>query len=182
MIVAENMPNACLKRTAPIYIFVIFVALCAFAVVGFAGEIAPSHLAAEVSNITYRNNDEYLMEITVANRSGGDLDLEGYEAIFSAQSEVIGRWIELDRRMAGGSRRNAGLSIAGEGKWKANEIVTLPLAVPHLFRNHEGDVNVRFKYKLTFTGAGPPGERKESGESAYWVTPRTNRWVLREGM
>ncbi len=179
MIDVEGMPDACLKNTAPICIF---VALCVFAGAGFAGEMTPGHLTAEVSNITYRNNDEYLMEITITNRSGGAMDLDGYEASFDAQSEVLGQWIALDRRMTGGPARSAGLTMPGRRTGKTTEIVTLPLALPHLFRNHEGDVNVRFRWKLKSASAASPGEGNDAGESAYWVTPRTDRWVLREGM
>jgi hypothetical protein len=179
MIVAQGMLNAGIKKTA---LICIFVALCSFTGAGFAGEMIPDHLTVEVADITYLNNDEYLVEITIGNRSGGALELEGYEASFSAQSEILGQWIELDRRMAAGPAHSGGLAMAGAGKWNAKEIITLSPAAPHLYRNHDGDVNVRFRYKLTFTGAFSPGDGTESGESAYWVKPRTNQWVLREGM
>jgi hypothetical protein len=179
MIFAQGMLNAGVKKTA---LICIFVALCSFTGAGFAGDMIPDHLTVEVVNITYLNNDEYLVEIAIGSRTGEALELEEIEVSFSAQSEILGQWIELDRRMAAGTPHSVEFAMAGERKWKAEEIITLAPEAPHLYRNHEGDVNVRFRYKLRFTGAYSPRDGKDAGESAYWVKPRTNQWVLREGM
>jgi hypothetical protein len=168
--------TTCLKRISRQWVF---VALCTFACVVSAGEMSPDNLIAEITNITYRNHDEYLVEITLGKWSGGILDPERLEISFSAQSEVLGQWIELARRRADGPKK----SIRPEGRIVTiTEIVSIPLSSPYLFRNHEGDVNMRFIYKLESTGTRFAGDRGNTGESAYWVTPRTNRWVLREGM
>lgn len=159
-----------------------FVALCAYAGAGFAGRMTPDHFAAEVSNITYQNNDEYLVEITITNSSNETVVLEGYEASFSVQSEILGQWIELSHRAVGVPGHPAGLAALSGKKWKTTETVIIPFAGPHLFRNHEGDMNLLFRYKLKLTGTSSSREGEDGGESAYWVTPQTDRWVLREGM
>jgi hypothetical protein len=122
------------------------------------------------------------VETTVENKLMETVTLKGYEVSFFAQSEVLGRWIELGHHAASGLMRIAGLAMSGEGKWKTREIIAIPLTLPHLYRNHDGDINVMFRYKLKFTRTASPREHEDEGESAYWVTPKTNRWVFREGM
>jgi hypothetical protein len=176
MIDDDRVVKACLKRISLVWIF---VSLCIFAGVVTAGEMPPDHLTVEIANITYRNNEEYRVEITLGNRSGGSLDPERFEVSFSAQSEVLGQWIELDCRSADGPGKG---TLPGGNTLIITEIVSIPLSIPHLFRNHEGDVNLRFRYKLISASRGSTDASKYREESAYWLTPRTDRWVLREGM
>ena len=173
------MPSGRLKNIDLIQMVAV---LCVYAGAGIAGEMSPGHLAAEISSITYRDNDEYLVEITMTGRSGRTADLDGYETSFSAQSEILGRWIELDHRITAGPGCSAEGTAPDVKILKITAIVTIPLAIPHLYKNHDGDVNMRFRYTLTYAGIASPGDDNDAGESAYWVTPRTDRWVLREGM
>ena len=176
MIDDDRMVKACLKRISLVWIF---AALCPFAGVVAAGEMPPDHLTVEIANITYRSNDEYRVEITLSDWSGGSLEPEGFEVSISAQSEVLGQWIELDHRRADELGKD---NLAGGRTGTIIEIVALPLTIPHLFRNHEGDVNLRLRYKLKSSGRELSDAGKYREEYVYWLTPRTDRWVLREGM
>jgi hypothetical protein len=173
------MLNARLKKTPPI---LMFVALYAFAGARSAWEMTPFHLITEVSNITYQKNDDYLVEVTIANRSGETVVLREYEASFSAQSEILGQWIDLGYRAEGNAAHSAGLDLPAQKESRTTMIMSIPLSDPHLYRNHEGDVNVRFRYRLKFSERSPGKDIEDEGEGFYWITPRTDRWVLREGM
>ena len=172
------MPNARLIRKAS---FCFFAVLTMYVRASSAAQATPGKLTAEVSQITYQSHDQYLVEITIKNTFIETVALNGYELNFFAQSEALGQWIEL-RRTPCGPGDGVGLVFTAGRKWKTTELVIIPLADPHLFRNHDGDVNLLFRYNLKSTDAAAPGEGEDGGESAYWVTPRTDRWVLREGM
>ena len=173
------MPNASLIKKASVSIFAV---LCAYAGTCPAEEAAVGHFTAEISRINYQNNDEYLGEITIEHRLIETVILKDYRVSLFAQSEALGQWIELGRPIASVLKGSTGITMSGEGKWKTTEIIAIPLTLPHLYKNHDGDVNVMFRYKLIFTPGDSSEELENEGESVYWVTPKTDRWVLREGM
>jgi hypothetical protein len=179
MIGTKDMPSPCLKKTASIFMS---VALYCYTSVASGEEMTPCHLSAGVSNIHYLNDDNYRVEIVLANTSSELAVLEGYEAFCSAQSEILGRWIDLVCHEEIDSGLNPGLDLPAQMESKATMIMSIPLSNPHLYRNHEGDVNVRIIYKLKISRCGSGSNYESVEERAYWIAPRTDRWILREGM
>lgn len=168
--------EACLKTAA-----IALLILCANAAADSARPETSQAVTAELSNIAYLSGSEYLVEVSIANATSGPIDLSRSDFHFSAQSDVLGQWIDLGWRRDAGLQRDSRALLPGEERG-TGVIVTLPVSLRHLYRNHEGDVNMRFQYTFMCPNGASPTGQKCTGESAYWVTPETSRWVLREGM
>lgn len=159
---------------------------CAAVVLGGAGAgdclaVDPSleHLSVAVEDISYLGNNNYKVEITIYNRSGETIVVKECSETFAVQTEILGRWQEL---VASGGTRAGGAVLLPRKGVRVAHIVHIPLDLPSLYRNSEGDINMLFKYRVRFANSSGSRLRSNIGESAYWITPKTNTWVLREGM
>ncbi|MBI5639520.1 MAG: hypothetical protein HZA17_03755 [Nitrospirae bacterium] len=145
----------------------------------FAVNPSIEYLNAEVESISYQGNNNYKVDITVYNGTSNSITMKEHNAFFYVQTEVLGRWEELSAFVA--SPVGSALLPPCKGLRMAY-ILYIPLTIPSLYRNSEGDFNMRFKYLIRFVAGSKAGLRSNSGESSYWITPKTDTWILREGM
>ena len=145
----------------------------------FAANSSFEYLSVTVENISYQGNNNYKVDITLNNLSDKTIILKERSAAFYIQTEILGQWKELSTSDASGAVSallppRKGLRVA--------YILNIPLTIPYLYRNSEGDINMMFRYLIRFVPGSGTGLRSNSGESSYWITPRTDIWILREGM
>jgi hypothetical protein len=145
----------------------------------FAVNSSFEYLNVTVGNISYQGNNNYRVDITVYNRSDKTIVLKENNETFYVQTEILGRWKELSASHYGGDESTVLLPQKGR---QEVYILNIPLNIPVLYTNSEGDINMMFKYLIRFAFGSEPGLRSNSGESSYWITPKTDTWVLREGM
>ncbi|MDA8239437.1 MAG: hypothetical protein M0Z67_03590 [Nitrospiraceae bacterium] len=145
----------------------------------FAVNPSFAYLNVTVGNISYQGNNNYRVDITVYNRSDGTIVLKEDKETFYVQTEILGRWQELSTSHRGDYGNTVLLPKKGR---QVIYILNIPLNIPSLYTNSEGDINMMFKYLIRFVFGSEPVLRSNSGESSYWITPKTDTWVLREGM
>lgn len=160
---------------------------CALIVLGSMGggdcraaDPAIDYLDASIEDISYRGDNRYRVDVVVRNRSNKTIAVKESSLSFSVQTEILGRWEELSAARDGDNAITPALPPleAMHGFY----ILNIPLDIPSLYINSEGDINMMFKYRIRFAFAPGSGLRSQSGESSYWMTPKTNSWTLREGM
>lgn len=147
----------------------------------FAIHLNEKYLKIEVIDIHYIDNDEYTVVTSLSNISNRTIHIRKFKVSFYTQTEIIGKWEELHSHFQNNPFSEGSLSLHPNETQKVNIILRIPLDIPHLYTNFEGEVNIklRSKTKLRINS----GEKLlYIGESHYWITPKTNKWILREGM
>lgn len=137
------------------------------------------YLDVTIEDISYRGNNQYRVDVVIHNRSGKAIALKEYSLSFFIQTEILGRWEELSAMRDGD---NAITALPPREARHGSYILSIPLTIPSLYINSEGDINMMFKYRMRVAGGPGAGHHSHSGESSYWITPKTNSWILREGM
>lgn len=133
-------------------------------------------MGIKVSNISYSGNDEYRIEIIMMNNSKQNVMITGFEIKLYVQTDS-GFSLISDS----GKDSLSGIFYSMEQR-KTSSIAKLPLDMPQLFRTYEGDVSLIVTYKLLFTAGSLKEAFTKSGDEYYWISPRTDRWLHREGM
>jgi len=136
------------------------------------------YLNVEVESISYHGNNNYKVDITVHNRTANTITMKEHSVSFYVQTEILGRWNRLSSSASGA----AGALLSPHKGLRMAYILNIPLTIPSLYRNSEGDINMMFKYLIRFVAVSEAGLCSNSGESSYWITPKTDTWILREGM
>jgi len=145
----------------------------------FAINPSPEELNVIVENISYQGNNRYMVDIKIYNRSNKPILLKERRETFHVQTDVLGRWEELSA-LASSNAKNS--LLPPRKRLQVVYILDIPLNIPSLYRNNEGDINVMFKYMIRYAIGSLTDAQSYQGESSYWVTPKTNNWILREGM
>ena len=146
---------------------------------GFATSPSVEHLNITVENISYQGNGNYKVDIMIYNRSDKTIVLKEHRETFYVQTEILGRWKDLSVFRLGSE------AIAQIPPLKGLQmayIVNIPLDLSNIYTNSEGDVNMMFKYWIQFLLSSETDVRSHYGENSYWITPKTDTWILREGM
>jgi hypothetical protein len=143
--------------------------------------VSPSfeHISVTVENISYQGDNNYRLDMTVFNRSNKTIVLKENNQMFYVQTRILGQWKELSVSRHGSNESTVLLPQKGR---QVVHILNIPLTIPALYTNSEGDINMMFKYLIRFVPVSEAGLRSNSGESSYWITPKTDTWILREGM
>ncbi|MEK6672750.1 MAG: hypothetical protein AABY42_04640 [Nitrospirota bacterium] len=134
------------------------------------------YMGIEVSNISYSGNDEYRIEIIMMNNSKQNIMVTGFEKRFYVQTDT-GRDLLSDRI----TDSLSGI-LYSTAQRKMIVIAKVPLDMPQLYRTYEGDVSLILTYRLRFTADSGKEVFTKSGDEYYWISPRTDRWIHREGM
>lgn len=137
------------------------------------------YLNVTVENISFQGNNDYKVDIAVYNRSDKTILLKEHSETFYVQTEILGRWKELSASDSGGDGSTLLLPLKGR---QVVYILNITLDIPALYTNSEGDINMMFKYLIRFVLGSETDVRSHYGESSYWITPKTDTWILREGM
>jgi hypothetical protein len=145
-----------------------------------AADIVTGHIRVEITKITYNGNDNYEIEISLKNNSDTNTVIKKVRKQFNVQSEVLGQWIELgierDTELSGN------ISIEAYKERSLISVVNIPLSIPKMYLNGFGDLNLKLVSELTLKVSDRPTDFIQADESSYWITPGTDKWILREGM
>ena len=131
---------------------------------------------AGIENIFYSGEDDYRIEIALLNRSPQAISVRECDLQFHVQTGY--GWTRLHEAATDASRNGGDIYLPALGKKRIVTVVKIPLTIPGLFRTYEGDISFQFRYRLRF--ADTAGAKQD--EPLYWITPRTGKWVEREGM
>lgn len=132
------------------------------------------HIEVMISGISYEGDEKYRIEITVMNKSAAPITVKSLELVISMQTDS--GFVVLDGTKGAGASGRFALDATAEERISVG--VRIPLDTRGLFRTFEGDVSLMLRHRLQLTSE----KEVRSGESYYWLTPLTGRWVLREGM
>lgn len=134
------------------------------------------YMGIKVHNISYSGNDEYRIEIIMMNNSKQNVMITGFEIKLYVQTDS-----GLSLISDSGKDSLSGIFYSMEQR-KTSSIAKVPFDMPQLFRTYEGDVSLILTYKLLFTTGSLKEAFIKSGDEYYWIRPRTDRWLHREGM
>lgn len=154
----------------------------AYTVSAYSSDIPSVYMKVEITEITYIGDDNYKIETTLMNNSNKNILIKEIKKQFYAQSEILGRWISLDIEADSTFFERSNIYIKPDRYQKFVAVVQLPLDIPRLYLNGFGDLNLKLRYQVHFTINDKSMIYKQSDESSYWITPRSDKWVLREGM
>jgi hypothetical protein len=135
-----------------------------------------------VEDITYQGDDHYKIDMHIWNRSQLPVIVNDYSGIFHVQQEAAGDWVELGVRHFGGDGVEGDTVIPPREGYKIVYIFEIPLDIPTLFKNNDGDINMEFKYQVRLVPGGQGVLRVIDDKRYYWINPQTDKWILREGM
>jgi|GEM_PF-3786674 len=131
-----------------------------------------------IKNIHYRGNDDYEVRILLINKTDKSLSMDELECKFYIQTEIIGQWRELNSR----GLKPQGFILPASQK-EIQIFINIPTEkLKDVYRNFEGDINLLFTCRAVLHTKGSSEDLVESGEFLYWLRPKTNIWILREGM
>lgn len=139
-------------------------------------------IRVKVDEISYVGDSNYQIEVILINESADNYHIKQFEERYYAQTEILGRWEPIESASIKDMTDYKNQFLGAKKKRNIIFQVKIPLDIPHLYLNAYGDVNVKFTYMLKFTDVKGANIFNNSGESFYWITPETNKWVLREGM
>ncbi len=121
-------------------------------------------------------DDTYLVDGSVSFPDSAVSLVNRFEERFFAQTET--GWALLKEVDPGAFVRPA---ETAPGVSRIDLRLGIPLSIPGLFRTYEGDVSLMQKIRYECTNRSGGKSMKEE-ELLYWITPRTSKWILREGM
>lgn len=133
-------------------------------------------MSIKVSNISYSGNDEYRIEIMMMNNSKQNIMITGFETKLYVQTDS-----GISLISDSGKDSLSGIFYSMEQR-KTSSIAKVPFDMPQLFRTYEGDISLILTYKLLFTAESLQEAFTKSGDEYFWISPRTDRWLHREGM
>jgi len=128
-----------------------------------------------VERVRYTGDDTYEVELAFENETRWPIGMNSFVNDFSVQSEVIGQWIPLSVKKANGPGSNEQAHVRVL-------LVRIPENLPGLYRNMDGEMNLRIVSRLHETTENPGRELLMDAVRHYWVPPGSGEWILREGM
>ncbi len=133
------------------------------------------YINVTIKDIFYRGNEDYEVRILLINKTDKSVSIDELECKFYIQTEIIGQWRELKGR----GLNPQGFVLSASQK-EIQTLINIP--IENVYRNFEGDINLLFTYRVIFHIKGSSKDLIDSGEFFYWLRPKTNIWILREGM
>lgn len=148
----------------------------------YAIHLNSEYIKIEVENISYVDKDKYKIEISLINKSDKNIIFEQFKDTYYTQTEVLGQWASLNQQTVKNFTDERNPLIPSKGKQKIVSIVKIPLTIPRLFINAYGEINLKLVSHVSFKMHNQDKVFNLSGASQYWITPKTDKWILREGM
>jgi hypothetical protein len=145
-----------------------------------AGYDIAGSLTVSIENIRYTEIDEYLITLAIVNRSAKAYHINRIDCIFKLQKE--NGWHALQSGQPAGKRLILPLLVAAGAQSDFKVHVKVPVALPGLFKTYEGDISLMLTYHLRYDNDSAGNEAIIAGESLYWISPGTSKWIHREGM
>jgi hypothetical protein len=141
---------------------------------------AGGSLTVSIKDIRYSGNDEYLVTLSVINGSSKEFLIRRIDCRFELQKE--NGWHALRTSQPGSMRLILPLALAADARSEFAVRLDVPLAFPKLFKTYEGDISLMLTYRLQYYAHPEDREVTVQGESLYWMSPGTSKWIHREGM
>jgi hypothetical protein len=141
-----------------------------------AAKAAGGYAEAAIEDISFSGGDEYRIVIVLSNRSSHDITVEEFGREFFVQTG--NGWRRLDEGASAASPGFAGTHLAAGKTERITTVVNIPAAAEGIFTTFEGDLSLRFAYRLKSAG----NRDAWKNERLYWLRPGTGRWIEREGM
>lgn len=135
-----------------------------------------------IKDISYLENSTYKITISLMNISRQKVSLAGFKKKYFAQSEMLGQWIKLADYPDAVFIEDGNSSLSPAEDLEVNSFVKIQSNIPSLYLNGFGEVNLKFSYHLDILCGKKMRSLSLSGEKLYWITLKTNKWTLREGM
>lgn len=145
----------------------------------YTSEPTGIYIRVLIENLRYEGNDGYSLVVMTSNASSRDLRVTIVDEGFFIQTDR--GWTQLAVRHNAGEAGEFLLPSLKEHERAA--VISIPLAVPHLFRTYEGDLSLAYRYTYAVRTDGGAEVRFQRTDEVYcWVKPGTSQWILREGM
>lgn len=146
---------------------------------GASKECSRSDIKITIKTITYEGRDNYSLITSVINDSSQDVRVSRFEEHFFMQTKK--GWYLLRTIDVASDAANGVFLLSQGAKKEYSARLNIPINMPETFRTYEGDISLMQRYTLRcIDGSG--NESQKTDEVLYWVTPRTAKWTLREGM
>ncbi len=131
---------------------------------------------AAIDSISYKGDDSYLITVTLSVADSENSRSNDFEEHFFVQTDK--GWSPL--KVSKSDTAFTAGDVSGTSKKESLKLL-IPLNAPDLFRTYEGDISLMQKIRYECAD-NRGGESRKEEERLYWITPRTSRWILREGM
>lgn len=133
-----------------------------------------------LEEIHYEGSNKYKAVISVVNDSSREIMAQEMEKHFFVQTDK--GWKQLRAWEAEHSSDAGGFRLASGSKRSIIMSLKIPLNIPDIFRTYEGDVSLLFRYRLRCIVHPAGTVFLKEDESYFWITPKTRKWIHREGM
>jgi hypothetical protein len=171
-----------LPRAAQVFVVtaLTFMFYMIFQHASYAEEGPKADLKVSIEKMQYKGNDTYSLLITVANESSREIQIKEMEQHLLIQTDKS--WEPLKTENGNSPSHRNGLLLAADAKNESIVIIRIPLTMPDIFRTYEGDVSLKYTYRMRYVDHRSSKEYIKTNEDYYWITPRTLKWIQREGM
>jgi len=139
-------------------------------------------MKTEIKDISYQGDSTYKITISFKNISKARVALRKFTREFFVQAEALGQWIKLMHDRDDVFNNEGSSSLPPGRELTVDSFVKIYADTPSLYVNGFGEINLKFSYELNIICGEETGSFSQSGENLYWITPKSNRWTLREGM
>ncbi len=145
-----------------------------------AEERPKADLKVSIKKMQYKGNDTYGLHIIVANISSRAIKLNELEQHLFIQTDM--GWEPLNIESGNISSHGNGFLMTAGAIHESLFTIRIPLTMPDIFRTYEGDISLKHTYSMRYVDHHSGKEYLKADEDYYWITPRTLKWIQREGM
>jgi len=147
----------------------------------FCAEERPkADLKVSINKMQYKGNDTYSLLIMVANISSREIQIKVMEHHLYIQTDK--GWEPLNTENGNIPSHGNGFLLTADATHESIVTIRIPLTMPDIFRTYEGDISLKHTYNMRYVDHRSGKEFLKADEDYYWITPRTLKWIQREGM
>jgi hypothetical protein len=145
-----------------------------------AEEGPKAYLKVSIKKIQYNGNDTYSLLTMVANVSSREIQIKKMEQHLFIQTDK--GWEQLKTENGNIPSHGNGFLLTADATHESTVTIRIPLTMPDIFRTYEGDISLKYTYRVRYVDHRSDKEYLKADEDYYWITPRTLKWIHREGM
>lgn len=146
----------------------------------FAEEGPKADLKVSIKKLQYKGNDTYSLLIVVTNVSSSEIQIKEMEQHLYIQTDK--GWEPLKTENGNIPSHDNGFLLTTGATHESIVTIRVPLTMPDIFRTYEGDISLKHTYNMRYVDHRSRKEYHKADEDYYWITPRTLKWIQREGM
>lgn len=125
--------------------------LCLVSAESGAANRGSGYIMVELEDISYKGEGRYETVFAILNRFDETILIKEFGYQFKIQTEVIGRWVDLKSQLIKNPFNKGTITLNPEEKVQMASKTHIPLNIPRLYSNFEGDINVMLKYEIMAT-------------------------------